>query len=311
MSLVTTNRETTEHSTESDAQRSRIQAYVELTKLRISVMVLLTFACAAVLEALVVGVTLGPATLLCGLIGMLAIASSGNSMNMYVERYTDYLMPRTAGRPLPAKELTSTEVALFGAVSLGVGLAFLFAGVNWQTGVLGILNWILYVLIYTPLKRVTPLNTEVGAIAGAMPVLLGSLATTQSVSLLGWSFFGVLFLWQFPHFYAIAWKYRDQYKLGGLKMLTVTEPTGRMAGIKSVVAGVMLVAVSLLPLLILEGPVRMIGFGVVAGWLGVVYLKAAILFAKNRNDQTARKLLLASLLYLPLYMIAMSVVFVI
>ena len=155
-------------------------------------------------------------------------------------------MPRTAKRPLPAKELTTAEVATFGAVTFGIAVAFLFGGVNWQTGVCGVASWILYVLIYTPLKRYTHYNTEIGAVAGALPVIMGSLATTGSVGLVGWSLFGVLFLWQFPHFFAIAWMYRDQYKAGGLKMLTNTEPTGRMAGIKSVVGCVALIIVSLL-----------------------------------------------------------------
>ena len=319
MSLVTTNPESTNNDSLSPAEsagevappRTRVQAYIELTKLRITVMVLLTFACAAVLSAIVASQTITLGVMVCGLAGMLLIASSGNAMNMYVERYSDFLMPRTANRPLPAKELTATEVVMFGAVSLGVGLAFLFGGVNWQTGVCGIVNWILYVFVYTPMKRHSPLNTEVGAIAGAMPVIMGSLATTGTVGLLGWSFFGVLFFWQFPHFFAIAWKYRDQYRMGGLKMLTVTEPTGRAAGIKAVITGALLLAVSLLPMMLLDDWIRAGVFAVIAGTLGAVYLKSAIVFLQNRNDQTARKLLYGSLLYLPLYMLLLSVVFVV
>ncbi|MCL4134579.1 UNVERIFIED_CONTAM: hypothetical protein GTU68_011649 [Idotea baltica] len=249
--------------------------------------------------------------MICGLLGMLMICSSGNAMNMYVERYTDFLMPRTKGRPLPAQALTTAEVVTFAAISFGIGVAFLFGGVNWQTGVCGVANWILYVFIYTPLKRHTPLNTEIGAVAGAMPVLMGSLATTGTVGLLGWSFFGVLFLWQFPHFFAIAWMYRDQYKAGGLKMLTITEPTGRSAGIKSVVTGVLLIAVSLLPLLELEGWFRMGFFAVVCILLGVDYLRGAVAFLKCREDAIARKLLHKSLYYLPLYMLALMLVYLI
>lgn len=291
--------------------RTRTQAFVELTKIRISVMVLLTFACAAFLAAITTATPISVSVMLCGLIGMLLIASSGNAMNMYIERYSDYLMPRTANRPLPSQALSSTEVVMFVSVSLGVGLAFLFAGVNWQTGLCGIANWILYVCVYTPLKRVTPWNTEIGAVAGAMPVIMGALATTQTVGVLGWSFFGVLFLWQFPHFFAIAWKYRDQYEMGGLKMLTVTEPTGLAAGIKSVITGLLLIVTSLVPLTVMTGQIHMIIFAVMATFLGLFYLRPAIEFCRSRNDATARKLLHASLLYLPAYMTVLVAVFLI
>lgn len=310
MSTVITKPDANESTSSEPVSRTRVQAYVELTKARITLMVLLTYATAAVLAAITAGTSLTFGNMLCGLIGMILIASSGNAMNMYLERYSDFLMPRTANRPLPASELTTSEVVTFVSVSLGIALAFLFGGVNWQTGVCGILNWVLYVFVYTPMKRATPWNTEVGAVAGAMPVIMGSLATTQTVGLLGWSFFGVLFLWQFPHFFAIAWKYRDQYKLGGLKMLTVTEPTGLAAGIKSVIAGILLIAVSLLPMMLLEGNIRLIAFAILAGLPGIVYLKSSIDFCRLRNDSTARKLLHASLLYLPIYMMMLCIVFV-
>ena len=280
-------------------------------------MVLLTFVCAAVLASVAIGKPVDPGTFLCGLIGMLFIACSGNAMNMYVERYSDFLMQRTSKRPLPAKELTTVEVATFGAITFGVAVAFLFGGVNWQTGACGVANWILYVCIYTPLKRYTPWNTEIGAVAGALPVLMGSLATTESVGLVGWSLFGVLFLWQFPHFFAIAWMYRDQYEAGGLKMLTNTEPTGRLAGIKAVVGCIALIIVSLLPVIDLWADVatngwwRIVLFVAVCIYIGRPYLKASFAFLKQRDDLIARKLLRSSLLYLPLYMLVLCLVYLI
>ena len=286
---------------------TRVQAYVALTKLRISVMVLFTFAVAAVLSASAAGVGISFELMSGALIGMLMIASSGNAMNMYLERYTDFLMPRTASRPLPAQRLSSTEVATFAAITFGVGVAFLFAAVNWQTAVCGIANWILYVFIYTPLKSRTHWNTEIGAVAGAMPILMGSLAATASVGLVGWAFFGVLFLWQFPHFMAIAWMYRDQYRQGGLKMLTVTEPTGAAAGRKGVVTGLLLIAVSLLPVLALRTQIHVAVFALIAVLLGLFYLKAAIAFNVSRTDPIARRLLRVSLLYLPAYMLLLIV----
>ena len=280
-------------------------------------MVLLTFVCAAVLASVAIGKPVDPGTFLCGLIGMLFIACSGNAMNMYVERYSDFLMQRTSKRPLPARELTTVEVATFGAITFGVAVAFLFGGVNWQTGACGVANWILYVCIYTPLKRYTPWNTEIGAVAGALPVLMGSLATTESVGLVGWSLFGVLFLWQFPHFFAIAWMYRDQYEAGGVKMLTNTEPTGRLAGIKAVVGCIALIIVSLLPVIDLWADVatngwwRIVLFVAVCLYIGRPYLKASFAFLKQRDDLIARKLLRSSLLYLPLYMLVLCLVYLI
>lgn len=307
MSTITTSQDA---PTSELKETSRVQAYVELTKLRISVMVLFTFAAAAFLA---VGTAGGPNdtitfTLFLGaMVGMLAIAASGNAMNMYLERYSDFLMPRTANRPLPAQRLSATEVATFGAVAFGVGVGFLLALVNWETALCGVANWILYVFIYTPLKRKTHFNTEIGAVAGAMPIIMGSLAATHSVGLVCWAFFGVLFLWQFPHFMAIAWMYRKDYKSGGLKMLTVTEPTGAAAGRKAIITGVLLIAVSLIPALSMRTSVHVWVFSILAVLLGLFYLKAAIAFNGSRTDPIARKLLRVSLLYLPLYMILLLV----
>lgn len=289
--------------------KSRLSAFVELTKMRITIMVLMTFACMAFLSAVLTSVTIPIDVFLFGLLGMALIAASGNAMNMYLERYSDFRMPRTANRPLPAQNLTSTEVTIFVAASLGIGLSILLGCVNWQTSVCGAVNWILYVYVYTPLKKVTPWNTDIGAVAGAMPVIMGSLAMTGTVDLVGYSFFGVLFFWQFPHFYAIAWKYRDQYKQGGLKMLTVTEPTGLAAGIKSVITGVLLIVVSLLPVLKLPSLALAIVFSIIVVAIGIFYLVPAIHFCRQRNEQTAKRLLHASLLYLPIYMLVLMVIF--
>jgi len=285
---------------------SRVQAYVELTKMRITVMVLVTFIVAAALAA--EGLP-SMSVMFWGTLGMAFVAASGNALNMFLERYSDFLMPRTANRPLPAQKLSANEVALFGAATIGIGTAILLVTVNWQTAACGLLNWILYVAIYTPMKRKTWFNTEVGAVAGAMPILMGGLATTDppSIPLVVWAFFGVLFFWQFPHFMAIAWKYRDQYEAGGLQMLTVVDPTGKRAGRKAVVTAVLLIIVSLIPLV--DCPTYIQGFVLIAAsaWLGWRYLHASILFNADPNDTTARTLMMKSLLYLPLYMLALIV----
>lgn len=285
---------------------SRVQAYVELTKMRISVMVLVTFIVAAALAA--DGMP-SLSIMFWGSVGMMFVCASGNAMNMFLERYSDFLMPRTATRPLPAQKLSASEVAIFGAATIGIGTAILLVTVNWQTALCGFANWILYVAIYTPMKRKTWFNTEVGAVAGAMPILIGSLATSDppSISLVIWAFFGVLFLWQFPHFMAIAWKYRYQYEAGGLKMLTVIDPTGKRAGRKAVVTAVLLIIVSLIPLLDCPTYIQGIVLFAASVWLGWRYLYASILFNAQPNDETARTLMLKSLLYLPLYMLALIV----
>ena len=297
--------ETTVSSSHVQAnQNSRWAAYVELTKMRISVMVLLTFVVAAVLAS---GGSLSMPVLLCALVGMFSIAASGNAMNMYVERYSDFLMKRTQTRPLPEHRLTAQEVATFGAVSFGIGVAFLLAAVNWQTCAVGIANWILYVFIYTPMKRTSSFNTEVGAIAGAMPILMGSLAANASVDLLGWAFFAFLVVWQFPHFMAIAWMYREDYARGGLKMLTVVDPSGRKAGRKAIVYSILVLLISLIPLLTFRTPVHGVLFAVVAVVLGLWYVKASVAFSNALSYVQARKLLKVSVMYLPLYMIALVI----
>ncbi len=307
MSTLTKESEIQMESPSTAASSSRLHAYIELTKIRISIMVLITFVVAAVLAAHEASVAISISQLLAALIGMFLIAASGNAMNMYIERYTDFLMPRTAQRPLPAQKLSASEVATFAAITFSIGATVLWVTVNWQTAVCGIANWILYAFVYTPLKRKHWSNTEIGAVAGAMPILMGSLATTGTVGLIGWSFFAVLFFWQFPHFMAIAWKYRDQYRAGGLQMLTVTEPTGRAAGRKAVVTGVLLLLVSLIPVVAVRTQFHAAFLLVLSVALGIYYLQAARLFNRERNDVTAKKLLRASLLYLPLYMLTLII----
>lgn len=283
----------------------RIPAYVELTKMRISIMVVLTFIVAAIISQ---PIFINPVVLFWGTIGCLLICFSGNAMNMFVERKTDSLMPRTAGRPLPAEKLTSAEVLIFGAVTFIASTAIFWLLVNWQTAMCAVVNWIVYVIIYTPLKRKTWFNTEIGAVAGSLPVLMGSLATTETVPLIAWAFFGVLVFWQFPHFMAIAWKYRHEYKAGGLQMLTVVDPSGKRAGLKAVVTCVLLIICSLIPVLEVRAIFQVILLVVIALIVGVPYLKASIAFNADPNDITAKKLMRSSLLYLPLYMAGLLIV---
>ncbi len=276
---------------------STLSDYVELTKPKISVLVLVTVAVSMFVA------TWGPPSpwlLLHTLIGTALVAASASALNQRLERRSDALMDRTVSRPLPAGRLTEREALVFGAVTIVVGLLYLALAVNWAAAILGAATWVFYVPVYTPLKRVTPLNTVVGAIAGALPTLMGWSAAGGSFSLSAGgmtaaTLFVIVYLWQFPHFMAIAWIYRRQYGAAGLKMLTVVDPSGWRAGQQAVVAALALLPVSLVPALLHAGPVY---FAAAIG-LGVVYLGCSVRFCLRRDDASARWLLRASLVYLP------------
>ncbi len=277
----------------------RLADYVELTKPRISLMVLVTVTVAAF-----VGNWHAPAPLLLfhALAGTALVAASASAFNQRLERRTDMLMARTAERPLPAGRLRDRDVVLFGVTTIVGGLAYLALAVNPLTAAIGGLTWILYVVVYTPLKSVTPLNTVVGAVAGALPTLMGWAAVDASFSLgIGGSglraatLFSIVYLWQFPHFMAIAWLYRRQYAAAGLKMLTVVDPSGQRAGMQAVVASLALAPVSLAPVLEHAGKI----YFAAALALAVVYFMASVAFCVRRDELSARWLLKVSLIYLP------------
>jgi protoheme IX farnesyltransferase len=238
---------------------------------------------------------------------MFLVAASGNAINMYLERYTDPLMARTARRPLPDRRLSALDVMNFGAITFGAGVSYLLTTLNWQTALCAVVTWVLYVLVYTPMKTRTWLNTEVGAVAGALPIFSGALATTGTLNWQAWGFFLVLLFWQFPHFMAIAWLYREQYANGGLKMLTVVDPTGRRAGRKAVVTCVSTWLVSLMPVALLGNSWQGWVFALLATAAGAFYLQASIRFQRETTEPNARRLLRVSVLYLPLYMLLLVV----
>ncbi len=272
---------------------ARLFDYVELTKPRITFMVLVTVAVAA----LVAGWGPPDAWLLVHtLTGTLLVATSASALNQVLERDTDALMPRTADRPLPAGRLSAGEVVALGIVTIVVGTIYLAVAVNPTTAALGVLTWAIYVWIYTPLKTRTSANTPVGAVAGALPVLMGWTAVGAPLDLRAWALFLVVFIWQFPHFMAIAWIYRRQYAGAGLKMLTTVDDEGQRAAAQAVVSALVLIPVSLVPCLTVPGA------GIYFAWavgLGVAQLGCAIAFFVERSERSARRLLLASLVYLP------------
>jgi protoheme IX farnesyltransferase len=275
---------------------SRVADYVELTKPKIAMMVLVTVAVAAFVAGW------GPPSgwlLLHTLVGTALVAASASAFNQWLERDTDALMARTADRPLPAGRLSGSQVLAFGFVTIVLGIVYLAASVSLLTAALGLLTWALYVVIYTPLKRLTPANTAVGAVAGALPVLMGWTAVGVPLDLRGWSLFLIVFLWQFPHFMAIAWIYRRDYDGAGLKMLSTVDPSGFRAGAQAIVAALVLVPVSVVPCLTLPAGSIFLVWALV---LGLGQLLCAVAFFVQKTDTSARRLLLASLVYLPAMM---------
>jgi protoheme IX farnesyltransferase len=274
----------------------RAADYLELTKPRIGAMVLVTVAVAAFVA------NWGPPQtwlLLNTLLGTALVAASASALNQWLERDTDARMPRTANRPLPAERLSAAQVVGFAVVTILAGTIYLAMAAGPLTAALGLLTWALYVWVYTPLKKRTPLNTAVGAVAGALPVLMGWSATGAPLDLRAWSLFLIVFLWQFPHFMAIAWIYRGQYAAAGLKMLSTVDESGFRAGAQAVVAALVLIPVSLVPCL--SQPAGEVYFG----WallLGSIQLMCATGFFMQLSERAARRLLLASLVYLPAMM---------
>ncbi|MGI9428684.1 MAG: heme o synthase [Bythopirellula sp.] len=283
---------------------ARLADYLELTKPRIIVLELIVAGAAACL-AMPHG--LDAMTVMHALYGTALVAASASIANQWWERASDSRMPRTANRPLPAGRVTSAEAIVLSALTLILGLAWLIWRVNWLTASLGLASWVIYVLIYTPLKTRTPLNTTVGAVAGAIPILMGWTATGAPLSLTAFALVGVLFLWQFPHFMAIAWLYRHDYAAAGHQMLPVVDPSGLRSGAQAVAAAALLIPVSLIPAIIPTSGSPLV-YLVWALGLGVVQLVLSVRFALARDEKSARLLLRATLLYLPVWMAMLLIV---
>lgn len=225
------------------------------------------------------------------------LAAGCGALNQWWERDLDGRMKRTENRPLPSGRVTANGSLWFGlAVSVG-GVLYLAALVNAFSAWIGTATVISYVAIYTPLKVRSPLATFVGALPGASPLLLGWTAATNTVDLGGWVLFSILFLWQFPHFYAIGWLYRDEYRRAGIQMLPVIEKDGASTGRHVVLYGFNLIPVSAAPWMLgFAGPV----YGTAAVVLGCLYLAAGVRMARQRTEENARMLLRVSVVYLPL-----------
>src|ERR1051325_2702417 len=281
--------------------REIVAAYAELTKPRITFLIVLSSAAGFAMAS---QASIGYLALLRALLGIGLLSSGIATLNQYAERELDGLMRRTASRPLPSGKLAPWEALAFGAALTIVAEAYLLVLVNPLSALLGLTVIAGYLFGYTPLKTRTSLSTLVGAFPGAVPPLIGWTAARGSISLEGWILFAILFLWQFPHFLAIAWMYREDYSRAGILMLPVVEPDGRVTAQQIVLYTLMLIPVSLLPTVLgISG--RFYFFGAIV--LGLLFLYSSIRAAFSMSRQQARQLLLASVLYLPLLFILMVV----
>jgi heme o synthase len=275
-----------------------MKAYVELTKPRITWLILMSTG---------VGFFFGLrrewdaardwALLIHTLIGTGLIASGTAALNQWFERTSDALMRRTAGRPLPSGKMTPNRALWFGVVLAVAGFVELAIAVNPLTGLLGALTLGAYLFIYTPLKQRSHLSTVIGALPGAVPPLMGYAASYGALNAEAWTLFAILFVWQFPHFLAIAWMYRDDYARAGIRMLPVVEPDGMSTSRQIVLYASTLIPISLFPALLgMSGRIYMVGALLLGGW----FLYTGVRVAFDRTNVRARKVLLASVIYLPM-----------
>jgi len=272
----------------------------ELTKSRLTVMVLLTtlagfcLASRGVFDWARLGHTL---------LGTALVAICSSILNQALERDTDARMRRTQARPFVTRRLPLQETILAGLVLGAFGLAELAWFVDGLTALLCTATLVIYVLVYTPLKRVSEINTLVGSIPGALPPLIGATAAQGKFSVEGWTLFAILACWQLPHFYAIAWMYKDDFRDAGLRMVSTNDPNGARTAIHAVVSALVLLPVSLLPAWIGHSGLF---YAAAAGFLSLAFIAAAIRFARQPDHPRARALFLASIIYLPLILTALA-----
>jgi len=270
-----------------------VGCYLELAKARLATLVVLTATVGYLLAAR--GAFDG-AILVWTVLGTALTAFGANILNQWLEADRDRRMERTRTRPLPAGRVGRSTALAWGLVSAATGLATLGLGTNLLTAALALLVILLYVLVYTPLKVLTPFNTVIGAVCGAVPPMMGWAAATGRLGLGAWILGGVLFVWQIPHFLALAWLYREDYARGGFRMMPAADPEGRITGRAAFVY-----ALALLPItgaLALAG-VTGVTYLVASQLVGLAFAALGLAFARRRVRLTARRLFLASIIYLP------------
>jgi len=278
---------------------TRFADYLALSKPRLNGLVVATSAAGYYLGATS---PIDAAAMTIAVAGTALVAGGAAALNQVYERDTDALMRRTRLRPLPDGRVTTADATVFGVLVSGAGLAMLAARANTLAAALALATLVIYLAVYTPMKRRTALATLVGAVPGALPPLIGWAASRGAISIGGAALFAIVFLWQIPHFMAIAWLYRDDYGKAGFPMLPVVEPDGRRTGRHAVICAAALVPVSLVPAIV---GVSGLWYGAFALVIGAALLWLAVRFAVARTDAAARMLFFGSIVYLPSIWIAM------
>jgi protoheme IX farnesyltransferase len=274
--------------------RPRLADYADLARPKIAVMVLVTVAAGALLAA---GPAVSVLLVLHAVLGTALVACGASALNQWLERDSDACMARTANRPLPSGRLSAGEVLAVGIILAVVGLVYLLLAIPTPgAAILAAISLVGYVAVYTPLKSRTVLNTWVGAVPGALPPLIGFVAVRGELTAEAWALFAVLFLWQIPHFLAIAWMYRDQYAAAGLKMLPGDDPTGRLTAGNMIAWCALLIVASVWPFGLGCAGGLYLTAAILLGWL---FLRSTLAFRRTSDRPTARRVLLASLVYLP------------
>ncbi len=278
---------------------SRVMDFVILAKPELSLLSLLT-TLAGFFAAARGGVDY--LLLVSTLVGTALLAAGAAALNMYIERSYDALMRRTARRPIPAGRIRPSEALAFGVGTAVVGTAVLLAAVNVLTAALGVATFASYLFVYTPLKRRTTWNTLIGCVPGAIPPMMGWTAVRNDLPIEAWSLFLILFVWQMPHFLALAWMYRQDYKRGGFRMLPTEEESGRATARNIVFYCALLVPVGVAPAFLgMSGTI----YAATALALGVAFLALGVALARRRTNALARRLFFASLVYIPVLFAAL------
>ena len=273
--------------------KSRLSIYAELSKLNILSLVLI---------ATILGYYLGTSGLISWkrlfitLLGTALTASGSGALNHYLERETDKFMVRTKNRPLPAGLIKPAEVMNYGVLMVLAGIMILVIQVNMLTGFIALLTAFLYIVVYTPLKKITWLNTSIGSIPGALPILGGWTASTGSIDAMAWVLFAIMYLWQHPHFYSIAWICRSDYAEAKLKMLPVIEPDGNSTIRQIFWHLLLMMPITFLPFI--QGTLGLF-YMIGAFMITSAFFVSALPLARNRSDKSALLLLKASVFYLP------------
>ena len=279
----------------------KLKDYQQLMKLNLSMLVVSSSVVGYVIVP-ELNVEFWPLLLL--FLGGLLVTSAANASNEILEVDTDKIMKRTQIRPLPAARMNRTEAIIFSILTLCIGLAILYT-FNLKSTLLALFCYVLYVFVYTPLKKISPISVFIGAIPGSLPCLIGWVAATDHMgSIAAWTLFIIQFFWQFPHFWAIAWIGHEDYEKAGMKMLPSQGKVGQFTASQCVLYSAILIPMSALPMVAgLGGWISVVGLILGASWM----LYKSILFLKDTSDANARQVMFSSFVYLPVVLITLVV----